>query len=86
MNNKNITVKCWDRSDFFNHEVYNPHLYFFVNKDGDIMWEESDEILPPGFLRIPSTALVEFGGTHAEALTTLTEAGFVNIIDVKDVV
>ena len=68
MNDINVIV--WDRTRFFINLPLNPYMYYF-EKDNRVMWEECDKIAPEKFLRIPHTALFEFGGTHEEALSAL---------------
>jgi hypothetical protein len=72
------TIIAWDRSEWYENIPQNPHIYYFL-KGNDVVWDDIDD-LPSGFLRIPSTALYEFGGTHTEALKALEGAGYTDIL------
>jgi len=72
----NITVRYWNSHS----AAQNPYFYHFRNND-KLMMEEADSIVPTKFLRIPYTALFEYGGVHEEALNDLTNAGFTDILE-----
>jgi hypothetical protein len=73
-----ITV-IWDRNKWFEYPPPNPYLYYFLKDKDRVEWGDI-EGLPSKFLKIPSTAIYEYGGTLQEAKLDLTNFGIENII------
>jgi hypothetical protein len=92
-----IKVRYWNRYNETSSKEVNPYLYYFLNNqsvrdgvienivDDTIIRGDISGIIPPKFLKIPSTALYEYGGSHKESLAELTLAGFSDIMEVKNV-
>lgn len=76
-----MNVRYWKRP--IESKEVNPYLYYFVNEKGVVCYDDLNEI-PDKFLKIPPTALYEYGGSHEEALSTLTNAGFHDIMEVNE--
>lgn len=77
---KGITVIAWNRTKFYDCQPVNSYMYYFVREDNTVVWEDEFDI-PSKFLRIPSTALFEYGGTHEEALDELEKMGFTHVTE-----
>lgn len=69
----------WDRTKWFESPPTNPYLYYFLKDKDNVEWDDI-EGLPLRFLKIPSTALYEYGGTLEESKLDLTNFGITDII------
>lgn len=79
---RNIKVRYWKRP--IESKEVNPYLYYFLNND-DIIWDDILDV-PSKFLKIPDTALYEYGGSHEESLSSLINVGFDDIKEIFDYV
>jgi hypothetical protein len=75
MTASDITVIFHSRKKFYNGKPI--YWYEFISPN-DIDFED---LIPQSFLNVPLTVFYEYGGTHEEALNTLTKSGFTDIVE-----
>lgn len=66
----------------FYHGRKDIYWYEFVSGNSNIML---DSMLGGKFLRVPETKYFEFGGNLPEAIMTLTDAGFIGIVEGEEI-